>query len=163
MKKYIIWLFIALPFIIQLFRSSPSNISNDNTYHASNKYPISNELSIVLKDACYDCHSNLTVYPKYFNYQPMGWFLASHVKNGRRELNFSEFTKKRIAVQNHKLEEIIEMTEEEKMPIASYTYFGLHPEAKLSKTQRKLIIDWAKAARDTIQHNYPADSLKLKR
>jgi hypothetical protein len=163
MKRYIIWLLIALPFTIQLFRPAASNITDDNTYHISTKYVVPNEVGKILKDACYDCHSNLTVYPKYFNYQPMGWVLASHVKNGKRELNFSEFTKKRIAVQNHKLEEIIEMTEEGKMPLASYTYFGLHPEAKLNSDQRKTIANWAKAQMDTLKNHYPADSLILKR
>jgi Haem-binding domain len=162
MKRYIIWLLIALPFVIQLFRPSASNTSNDNTYHIGTKYPMTSEINKIMKDACYDCHSNLTVYPKYFNYQPMGWFLASHIKNGKKQLNFSEFTKRRIAVQNHKFEEIIEMTESQAMPIGSYTYFGLHPEAKLTIDQRNLIINWAKAQMDILKNQYPIDSLKLK-
>jgi hypothetical protein len=48
------------------------------------------------------------------------------------------------------------------MPLASYTYLGLHPEAKLSDEQRQTLIRWAKAQMDTLKANYPADSLKMK-
>ena len=54
----------------------------------------------------------------------------------KKHLNFSEFTKRKIAVQNHKLEEIVEMMEEGEMPLKSYTWLGLHPEAKLSAEQK---------------------------
>jgi hypothetical protein len=40
---------------------------------------------------------------------------------------------------------------------------GLHKEANLSETQKKVLIDWAKAQMDTLKANYPADSLVLKR
>jgi hypothetical protein len=162
-KKYIVWTLIAFPFLIQLIKSEKNNTSNDNTYHLSTKYEMNDEVKTIFKNACNDCHSNLTVYPKYFNYQPVGLFLNSHVKGGKQHLNISEFTNKRIAIQNHKFEEIIEYVEKKKMPIGSYTYFGLHPEAKLSDGQRKTIIDWAKAQMDTIKNHYPADSLILKR
>src|SRR5215210_3387305 len=45
----------------------------------------------VLKAACYDCHSNNTNYPWYSRIQPFGWLLARHIRNGKAELNFSEF------------------------------------------------------------------------
>lgn len=163
MKKYILLGLLILLVVIQFIKADQSNTTNDNTHHVTTKYPMSPEVEQIMKNACYDCHSNYTTYPNYFNYQPVGWFLAGHVKNGKKHLNLSEFTNRRIAVQNHKLEEIIEMTESKDMPMASYTFFGLHSEAKLSDAQRKVIIDWAKAAMDTIKNHYPADSLKLER
>ena len=68
-----------------------------------------------------------------------------------------------IAFQNHKLEETVEMVEELEMPLPSYTYLGLHSEAKLTDDQRKIIIDWANAQMDTLKANYPADSLIMPR
>ncbi|MDZ7648600.1 MAG: heme-binding domain-containing protein [Cytophagales bacterium] len=56
----------------------------------------------------------------------MCWFLNKHVADGKKDLNFSTFTRLPIAVQNHKLEEIIEMVKEGEMPLPSYTYLGLH-------------------------------------
>lgn len=139
------------------------NISDDQTYHVSKKYQVTPDLEPILKSACYDCHSNKTEYPAYANAQPIGFFLEWHIRGGKKHLNFSEFTKKRIAIQNHKFEEIIELVENKKMPLASYTYFGLHKDAKLSDDERKIIVGWAKSAMDSIKVQFPADSLVLKR
>ncbi len=89
--------------------------------------------------------------------------MAGHVKEAKEHLNFSEFTSRKIAVQNHKFEEIIELVEEKKMPLPSYTWLGLHPEAKLSDSQRQTIINWASAQMDTLKIQYPPDSLVMKR
>jgi Haem-binding domain len=85
------------------------------------------------------------------------------VKEGKAHLNFSEFTKRRIAVQNHKLEEITEMVKEKEMPLPSYTYLGLHPEANLTDEQRATITLWAQSQMAMLAAKYPADSLVLRR
>jgi hypothetical protein len=139
------------------------NLSNNQEKHLSTLYPIPAEVETIFKNACYDCHSNVTRYPEYANVQPAAYWLSRHVNNGKRKLNFSEFGNLRIAVQNHKFEEIIEYTEEKRMPIGSYTWFGLHPEAKLTDAQRKVITDWARVQMDGLVTKYPADSLVLKR
>jgi hypothetical protein len=41
--------------------------------------------------ACYNCHSNETVWPWYSHVAPMPWFTQSDVDEGRRDLNFSEW------------------------------------------------------------------------
>ena len=51
------------------------------------------------------------------------------------------------------------MVEKKEMPLASYTYFGLHPQANLTDEQREMIIDWAKAQMRYLKETYPADSL----
>jgi hypothetical protein len=45
--------------------------------------------------------------------------------------------------------------------LPSYTYLGLHPEAKLSEAQKTVLINWARAQMDSIKANYPADSLVM--
>ena len=45
----------------------------------------------LLQVSCYDCHSNNTNYPWYNKVQPIAWFLENHIKEGKDELNFSEF------------------------------------------------------------------------
>jgi hypothetical protein len=87
--------------------------------------------------------------------------LADHVKEGKQRLNFDDFTSRRIAFQNHKLEEIGEQVKEKKMPLPSYTLFGLHKIAKLTDDQRNIIIDWVQAQMDTLKNQYPVDSLKM--
>ena len=162
MKNKILVGLVIFLVAIQFIRPE-RNLSDDQTYSISTKYAVTDEVNGILKVACNDCHSNKTEYPWYANVQPVASWLAHHVEEGKDELNLSTFTKLPIAVQNHKLEETIEMVKEGEMPLASYTFFGLHKEANLTEDQKKVLIDWAKAQMDTLKANYPADSLVLKR
>lgn len=163
MKKYGKTILIGLAVVLVLiqFIRPARNQSNDQTNHISTKYPVPAEVESILKTACYDCHSNNTVYPWYANVQPVAWWLADHVNEGKRELNFSNFTTRRIAVQNHKLEEMIEQVKEGEMPLGSYTW--VHRDAALSQEQKMLLTGWAQSLMDTIRAHYPADSLVLRR
>ncbi len=163
MKKFLIIALCSLV-AIQFFKAKKENVSNDNQFHLSTKYDFPAEIESIIKTSCYDCHSNYSDYTVFHNYQPFGWWMNGHVKGGKKHLNFSEFTNNKIAVQNHKFEEIIETVGEHKsMPLKSYTYFGLHPKAKLSDDQRQIVVNWAKAQMDSIKSHYPADSLILKK
>jgi hypothetical protein len=161
MKKILIFLALAL-LVIQFIRPE-KNLSDDNKNSVYTKYETNDELKEILSVACNDCHSNKTVYPWYSNFQPVAWWLNDHVIDGKKHLNFSEFTKRPIAVQNHKFEEVIESQEDKWMPLESYTNFGLHPKAKLTDEQREKIISWARANMDSLKAWYPADSLVMKK
>jgi hypothetical protein len=154
---------LVLVFILIQFIRLDKNQSDDLTYHISTKYTVPEKVNLLLKTSCNDCHSNYTRYPWYATVQPVAWWLDGHIKDGKKHLNFSEFTKLPIAVQNHKFDEIIEMVEEHEMPLASYTYLGLHEEANLTKDERKALIDWSKDEMARLKANYPADSLVMKR
>lgn len=160
-KKILIAL--AIVFVLIQFVRPEKNLSGDNTNAISTKYNVPPEVSTILEVACNDCHTNTTRYPWYAEVQPAAWWLANHVKEGKQGLNFSEFTKRRIAVQNHKLEEVIEMVKEKEMPLPSYTWFGLHADANLTDEQRATLTLWAQAQMDLIATQYPADSLVMKR
>ncbi len=162
MLKKVALVVLVVVVIIQFIQPA-KNLSDDNTYHISKKYPIPEEVNTILEVACNDCHSNKTRYPWYAKMQPSAWFLHNHVNEGKEHLNFSEFTNLSIARQNHKLEETIEMVEEKEMPLKSYTYFGLHKEANLSDKQRELLISWAREQMAMLKATYPADSLVLKK
>ena len=159
LKKILIGLGVIL-LIIQFIRPD-KNDSNDQTHDISKRYEVPGDVDQLLKVSCNDCHSNKTEYPWYANVQPVAWWLNDHIVDGKRHLNFSEFTKRPLAVQNHKLEEIVEMVEKKYMPIDSYTNFGLHAEADLSDEQRKMITDWAEGQMNYLKKTYPADSLVL--
>jgi hypothetical protein len=160
LKKIILGL-VGVLIVIQ-FVPQEKNQSDDQLYDISKKYEIPAEVHTILQNACNDCHSNKSTYPWYSNIQPVGFWLNHHINDGKKHLNFSTFTKMPIAVQNHKLEEVIEQTEEKEMPMPSYTYFGLHANANLSDEQRAVLINWAKAQMDMLKSTYPADSLKMK-
>jgi hypothetical protein len=154
----ILILFIGIQFI-----PYEKNTRNDLTYDISKSYDVPDNIQTIFKNACNDCHSNSTVYPWYSKIEPVGYWLNDHIVDGKRHLNFSTFTKLPLAVQNHKLEEVIEMVEEGEMPLEDYTNFGLHAEANLSDGQRQEIIDWAKAQMAMLAATYPADSLVMKK
>lgn len=153
---------LALIVLIQ-FVPVEKNESNDTEFDITKSYNVPDNVSMILKGACNDCHTNLTRYPWYSNIQPVKYLLADHVNEGKQHLNFSSFTKLPIAVQNHKFEEVIEMVESKEMPLESYTYFGLHPEANLTDLERKAVMEWAKEQMDMLAATYPADSLVMKR
>ncbi len=162
MKKKILLGLLAILVIIQFIKPA-RNQSGDETYGIATKYQVPAEVNTILKSACNDCHSNTTEYPWYANVQPSAWWLASHVNGGKKHLNYSEFTKLPVAVQNHKFEETIEMVKEKKMPISSYTWFGLHPDAKLTDEQRATLTAWALSNMEMLKATYPADSLVMKK
>lgn len=162
MKKKIILGLIALLVVIQFIKPS-KNLSDDRTFDISTKYALTEEVTSIMKVACNDCHSNKTEYPWYAEIQPVAWWLNYHVTDGKRHLNFSNFTSRPIAVQNHKLEETIEMVKEGEMPLSSYTWLGLHSDANLTSAQRETLVKWAEAQMESLKAQYPPDSLVLKR
>ncbi|MDO8968412.1 heme-binding domain-containing protein [Algoriphagus sp.] len=152
---------IVLLVLIQ-FIPAERNESNDTEFDITKSYDVPDNVAMILKGACNDCHTNLTRYPWYSNIQPVKYMLADHVNEGKRKWNLSTFTKLPLAVQNHKFEEVVQMVEEKEMPLPSYTYLGLHPEAKLTDEERKILVDWAKDQMAMLAATYPADSLKMK-
>lgn len=160
-KKITIGIVVVL--IAIQFIPLEKNISNDDTYHISKSYDIPDNVNTILINACNDCHSNLTTYPWYSNIQPIGFWLNGHITDGKRHLNYSEFINRPLAYQNHKLEETIEMVEDNEMPLPSYTYMGLHPEAKMTLEEREILIEWAKDQMAMLKATYPADSLVMRR
>jgi hypothetical protein len=162
MIKKIFLALVAILVLIQFIRPE-KNMSDDRTYDISKGYPLSDSLSLTFQSACNDCHTNKTTYPWYAEIQPFAWWLDDHVADGKSNLNLSTFTNLPIAVQNHKLEEIVETVKEGEMPLPSYTWFGLHEGAKLSDQDKTAIMDWAHDQMDSLKRQYPADSLKMKK
>lgn len=102
----------------------------------------------ILKTSCYDCHSNNTRYPWYVNIQPTGWMMAKHIKDGKKDLNFSEFGTYSQRRQANKLRAIATSIKEGSMPISSYTI--MHANAKLNQVDKAAIINWAQQSRDSL-------------
>lgn len=134
---------------------------NISTETSPNKIAASEEVRKILAKSCNDCHSNNTVYPWYNNIQPVAWWLARHVDDGKRHLNFDEFYSYNLARQYHKLEETEEMLATDEMPLNSYTW--THRDAILSSEEKQTLIDWTQTLRKEMEATYPKDSLVLKR
>jgi mono/diheme cytochrome c family protein len=78
--------------------------------------------------ACFDCHSNESVWPWYSNVAPVSWLVQRDVDEGRRSLNFSAWGRVREPG------EIIEVVREGRMPPSQYLI--THPEARLTQPEK---------------------------
>jgi len=88
--------------------------------------------------ACFDCHSNETVWPWYSYVAPVSLRVADHVQEGREHLNFSAWDQPNVD-----LEEVVENIERGEMPLSDYLL--MHPEAKLSDSEKQALLDGLKA------------------
>src|SRR4051794_32350330 len=81
------------------------------------------------RDACFDCHSNLTKWPWYSIVAPVSWLLTNDVNGGRRRLNFSEWNRPQA-----ELDDAIDAIRGGDMP--PWYYVIRHSKAKLSATEK---------------------------
>ncbi len=159
-KKIVIGILICL-LVIQFIRPAKNAGVTDKTKEIAAVIQVPENVQVILKKACNDCHSNNTVYPWYSNIQPVYFWLNHHINEGKREINFDEFATYRLRRQYHKLEEIIKQVKEGEMPLSSYTL--IHKEAILTNDEKTTLTTWAKNAMDSMKAHYPIDSLVKKK
>jgi hypothetical protein len=141
-KKILILVVILL--LVAQFVQPVKNVSEGlGADDISKVYDMPADLHKTFVNKCYDCHSNNTHYPWYFNIQPIGWWLAAHVNEGKEHLDFSSFRKYDKEKAEHQLEEISEVVEDHSMPIKAYVLF--HPESELTEADEKAINSWLKS------------------
>jgi hypothetical protein len=133
----IIIILVVMQFI-QPTKNRSEQVISDNDI--SKVYAIPQDLHQTFITKCYDCHSNNTNYPWYVNIQPIGWWLAAHVHDGKEHLNFSEFKNYSAERAEHKLEELGEVSEDKSMPLQAYTMF--HENTELTEADQKAISEW---------------------
>ena len=160
LKKILIVLLFAL-LIIQFIHPKKNKASGIQANYIGNAFNIPNDVKFILAKACNDCHTNNTNYPWYSHIQPVDWWMNHHVKDGKKHLNFDEYTNKNLRFQYHKMEEVVEMVKEKEMPLDSYTW--IHKEAILTEDEKSKLINWADTIRDSMKAKYPMDSLIRKK
>ena len=142
-KKILISIAVVLV-ILQFIRPTRNNGDADGANAISKKYEVPAEVQSILKQSCYDCHSNNTKYPWYSNIQPLGWWIQySHVNDGKRHLNFSEFVSYPEKKAKRKFDQIADEVKEGGMPLGTYTF--MHHDAVLTGEQTKTLVDWAES------------------
>jgi len=103
------------------------------------------EVHSVLKRACYDCHSNETVWPWYSRVAPISWQVAQDVREGRAALNFSVWNRLGAEEQSEAMVASWEEVVEGEMP--PWFYLPSHPKARLTEADRALLREWSSAGR----------------
>ena len=106
------------------------------------RVPAPPDVEAILRRSCADCHSNETVWPWYSNVAPVSWLVANDVNRARRHLNLSTWNRLSPADRQEAAEHIREEVLEGEMPLA--IYLPLHPEARLSDADKKLIENWTR-------------------
>ena len=147
MRKVLITFLVVL-IIIQFFRPA-KNQSKDFSKDITTAYSVPEEVQTILKQSCYDCHSNYTTYPWYTKIQPVAWWLQDHIDDGKKHLNFSEFAAYAPKKQAKKLDEAADLVEKGEMPLNSYTW--IHTGAKLNKEQAAVLVDWSRKLQQQIE------------
>ena len=141
MKKIFIILLVAF-ILIQFFRIDQNNPAPTPTMDFLIIKNTPQSTAALIRNGCYDCHSNESKYPWYANVQPVAWFLKDHIDEARKKLNFSTFATYLPKRQAHKLYEASEVLENGEMPLDSYV-LG-HPEANFSPEQKEQLIKYFK-------------------
>jgi len=134
--KKTIFTFVALLLLLQFIPVEKTNppIDSKLTLNAETK------VMEVLKKSCYDCHSNETKWPLYASIAPFSFFVASHVNDGRKALNFSNYNNIDSKTKEKRLKRAITTIKNERMALPSYRF--AHESANLSKEENELLIAW---------------------
>ena len=146
-KKILIILLVVF-FAIQFIQPARNTNGQVLPTDISKVYTIPVQVQSVLKNACYDCHSNHTNYPWYTYVQPVGWILHNHIVNGKKELNFNDFGSFSKRRQQSKLKAIADQVKDDEMPLFSYRL--MHKKARLNKDEKAVIINWANTTKDSL-------------
>ncbi|WP_019668745.1 heme-binding domain-containing protein [Eudoraea adriatica] len=136
--KLLLLLFIA----IQFFRPEKNIDQGSHLAEFLNETNPPENVETILTNSCYDCHSSNTAYPWYNNIAPVSWWISGHIKEAKGNLNLSDWDSYSKRQKVHKLEEVIEVIDEGKMPLKQYAW--IHKNAGISKEQGKAVIEWAR-------------------
>ncbi|WP_109438263.1 heme-binding domain-containing protein [Aquimarina sp. AU119] len=107
------------------------------------------EVKSILRNNCYDCHSNHTKYPWYAEIAPVSYWLSDHIDEGKEHFDVSGWEQYSNKKKDHKLEELVEEVEEGEMPLSSYTW--LH--GNINDQEKEILINWV----NTLRTQYTAE------
>ncbi len=137
MKKFLRWFALGLLcalIVIQFFPVDRSNPPVQGDIGAPA------DVQAILRRSCYDCHSNEARWPWYGYVAPASFLVEHDIEEGREHLNFSVWNTYPEKRRLHKLEEILEETEEGAMPPGNYVF--MHGDAELSQSDIAAIRAW---------------------
>ncbi len=138
-KKILFWSLIGFAIIqfVPIDKVNPP-VERKVNFTDVRKTPV--KIQGLLKGACYDCHSNETVYPKYAHIAPISWSVKSHVNEGREHLNFSIWETYNKDLKKSMLNKAVQTIQNKTMPMPGYIVY--HKEANLSDAERALLVKY---------------------
>ncbi|MHB1417756.1 MAG: heme-binding domain-containing protein [Chloroflexota bacterium] len=130
MRRWLMWGTLGIVFPVLAIQAVP--YGHDHTNPPVQQEPAwdsaqTRELAV---RACFDCHSNQTVWPWYSNVAPVSWLVQHDVNEGRQRLNFSQMN-----TAGRGSREAGETVLRGSMP--PEIYLTMHPQANLSSAERQ--------------------------
>lgn len=138
-KKVLFWTLVVFA-LIQFIPIDKVNKPVDKAVNFVDAKKTPEKIRGLIKGACYDCHSNETVYPKYANIAPISWSVKSHVNEGRERLNFSIWGTYNKELKESMLNKASQNIQNKLMPMPGYIVY--HKEANLSDAERTLLVHY---------------------
>jgi len=145
-RKKIILAVVAIALAIQAIPYGRNHTNPPVVREPAWDSPTTRELA---RRACFDCHSNESVWPWYSKIAPTSWLVAFDVYEGRKELNFSDW--RDGAREGEQARKIMKEVNSGDMPPLQYRL--VHPEAKLDPAARKRLSEGLGATANKINHN----------
>ena len=139
MRKWSTWLGLLLLAVFVAIQFVPIRVTSNPP--VTGDVPAPPAAKAILRRACYDCHSNETRWPWYSRIAPVSWLMVRDVREGRNELNFSNWDQYSTRQRVKKLKESWEAVAEREMP--PWFYLPVHRDAQLTTEDRSVLRRWA--------------------
>jgi len=131
---------IAILILLQFFQPERNNAPIDPELDMLELLVLPEPMTELIRNACYDCHSNQTVYPWYSRISPASLYMNRHIVKGKEDLNFSEYglldKVDRIGV----FADFCDVLDAGTMPLQSYTL--IHKDARLRQEEKEILCSW---------------------
>ncbi len=134
MKKILLILFGIGILMFALIQFVPYGHQHTNPVTVSEPQWSNPEARALVKQNCFQCHSNETDWTWYSNIAPASWLIQDDVHDARRKFNFSDWNNN-----SEDLDELVEVIQDGEMPPIQYTMF--HPKSRLNTQQKQELID----------------------
>jgi hypothetical protein len=128
MKRLITIIIIGLAAVLLLIQLIPYGRQHTNPPVLQEPNWDSPQTRELAQRACFDCHSNETVWPWYSNVAPVSWLVQRDVDEGRQHLNFSDWGHVR------ELDDLPRVVKNGGMPPGQFLI--THPEARLTQSEK---------------------------
>jgi mono/diheme cytochrome c family protein len=138
MKKIILLVIAGVIILFLLIQLVPYGRDHTNPPVVAEPAWDSPQTRALAQRACFDCHSNETVWPWYSNVAPVSWLVQRDTIEGRQKLNFSTW-----GTGEQETEEMYETVAEGEMPPP--VYLITHPEARLTAAEKQALLSGIKA------------------
>jgi anthranilate/para-aminobenzoate synthase component II len=139
MKKFLLYTLVVLV-LMQLYRPSKNSSAEPSKNSITTVEEVPENIQNILKRSCNDCHSNSTNYLWYHEIAPFSYVVAYHISDGKKHVNFDEWTQYNKDQKEHIIGDLREVIKSREMPMVGYLSF--HPEAVISDTDNQQLLDW---------------------